>query len=302
MNYHAKIGNEPLIPPQTPEERGLTNCWEGTARNGANWSLIHGDALKSLNHVSDGTIHCAVTSPPYFWLRDYGVSGQIGLEESVAEYVTAITSVMSKVKDKLRDDGVLFLNLGDTYYSGKGESQGEDKKSKKRRFGLRAVDRSGGLGIGLQRKSIIGIPWRVAIEMCGQGWVLRSPIVWYREKALPEAVQDRPKRSYEYIFMFVKSRKYFVNRTILSDPKLSEDVWKIAAKPKNGKAIDTAPFPDALVERCLDLGCPISGIVLDPFLGSGTTARVAVSRGLSVVGIELNKSSCEYAAIQMLEL
>jgi len=103
---------------------------------------------------------------------------------------------MDKVREKLKPKGVLFLNLGDTYYSGKGQPHGEDKKSSKRRFGLRAVDKSGGLGIGLQRKSIIGVPWRVAIEMCLDNWVLRSPIIWHRENCLIEpTAKDRPSRS-----------------------------------------------------------------------------------------------------------
>ena len=113
---------------------------------------------------------------------------------------------MERVRAKLKPEGVLFLNLGDTYYSGKGEPHGPDKKSSKRRFGLRAVDKSGGLGIGLQRKSIIGIPWRVANGMCLDNSVLRSPIIWHRENCLVEpTARDRPSRSYEFVFMFVKS-------------------------------------------------------------------------------------------------
>jgi DNA modification methylase len=106
-----------------------------------------------------------VTSPPYYNLRDYNVEGQIGVEETVQEYVNAIAEVMDQVYRVLKQDGVLFLNIGDTYYSGKGEAQGKDRKSKKRRFGLRPVDKSGGVGIGIRPKSIIGIPWRVAVEM-----------------------------------------------------------------------------------------------------------------------------------------
>ncbi|MEJ7699781.1 MAG: site-specific DNA-methyltransferase [Pyrinomonadaceae bacterium] len=192
---------------------------------------------------------------------------------------------------------MLFLNLGDTYYSGKGESGGKDAKSKKRRFGLRAVDKSGGLGIGLQRKSAIGIPWRVAIEMMQNKWVLRSTIIWHREKCLPEAVTDRPRRSYEYVFMFAKSRKYYFNREPLITKNLDEDVWTIAA---NGKSeIDTAPYPDELVENLLSVGCQKGGRVLDPFAGSGTTLRVAIDKGFSATGIELNPEFCKYMVNQL---
>src|SRR5882724_9762272 len=154
------------------------------------WRIFQGDSLTVLKTLQAKSVDCIVTSPPYFWLRDYGVEGQIGCEERVEEYVLAITKVMGEIYRVLRDDGVLFLNLGDTYYSGKGESQGKDRKSAKRRFGLRAVDKSGGLGINLQRKSIIGIPWRVATQMCQEKWILRSPIIWHKQKGLPEAVLD----------------------------------------------------------------------------------------------------------------
>jgi DNA modification methylase len=202
--------------------------------------------------------------PPYYWLRDYKVEGQIGQEETVIEYVETMCAVMDQVYRVLKKDGVLFLNIGDTYYSGKGEPQGPDRKSSKRRFGIRAVDKSGGLGLGLRPKTSIGIPWRVAIEMSQRQWVLRSPIIWHRKHALPEHVNDRPRRTYEHIFMFVKNRKYFFNRQALIDADV-EDMWTITARPEPTNGIDTAPFPDELVERCLAIGCPAGGSVLDPF-------------------------------------
>ncbi|MGH9879155.1 MAG: DNA-methyltransferase, partial [Nitrososphaerales archaeon] len=235
------------------------NKWHGKTSGDVPWELQAGDALQSLSEMPDDLYNCVITSPPYYWLRDYGVEGQVGKEETVEEYVNAIASIMDEVYRVLKQDGVLFLNLGDTYYSGKGESQGKDRKSNKRRFGLRAVDKSGGLSIGIQRKSIIGIPWRVAIEMCARKWVLRCPIIWHREHCLPEHVKDRPSRSYEFVFMFVKSRKYYFNRRSLIDNDFDEDVWRIAARPKQANGIDTAPFPDELVQRCLDIGCPVDG-------------------------------------------
>lgn len=206
--------------------------WHGETVLGQRWSVYQGQAEEVLRRFPSESMNCVVTSPPYFWLRDYGVDGQIGLEETVNGYVQAINSVMDEVKRVLCKDGLLFLNIGDTYYSGKGESQGIDRKSTKRRFGLRVVDKSGGLDIGIQRKSIIGIPWRVAIEMASRQWVLRSPIIWYRENCLPEHVGDRPSRSYEYVFMFAKDRRYFFNKKPLIDKKVEEDMWTIAAKSK----------------------------------------------------------------------
>ena len=268
--------------------------WHGHTRQGVDWHVYIGDACKVLPILEDESFNCIVTSPPYYNLRDYDVEGQIGLEETVQEYVGAIVRVMDEVSRVLKRDGVLFLNIGDTYYSGKGKSHGKDRKSKKRHFGLRPVDKSGGVGIGMRPKSIIGIPWRVAIEMCSRGWILRSPIIWHREGRLHEAVVDRPRRSYEYVLMFVKNRKYFFNRQPLIDQSVEEDMWTIVARPKPTNGIDTAPFPDQLVERCLEIGCPEAGTVLDPFAGAGTTLRVALLSGRSATGIDLNPSFCEY--------
>ena len=266
--------------------------WSGVA-NGQRWTLLCGDATAAMKHVKTESVNCIITSPPYYSLRDYGVDGQIGLENTVTEYVSSLCKVMDEAYRVLCKDGVLFLNLGDTYYSGKGASHGKDSKSHKRRFGLRPVDKSGGLGINIERKSIIGIPWRVAIEMTARRWVLRAPIVWHRDKALPEFVKDRPARSYEYIFMFVKSRKYYFNKKPLIDQKIDEDVWTIVPRP-SGTEIETAPYPDELVERCIDIGCPTGGVVLDPFVGSGTTIDVAIAKDRSAIGIDINRCFCDY--------
>ena len=254
--------------------------------------LYCGQASVALKELESSSVDCVVTSPPYYCLRDYNVEGQIGLEDTVQDYVEAVCEVMSEVQRVLKPTGTVFLNLGDTYYSGKGKSPGVDRKSSKRRFGLRAVDKSGGLGIGLQRKSIIGVPWRVAIKLCEQGWILRSPIIWHREKSLPEHVRDRPARGYEYIFLFAKSRHYYFNKEALPKDGTSEDVWSIPARVKPNGAKDTAPFPEQLVNQCLSVGCPPNGVVLDPFCGSGTTMRVALKLGNPAIGIELNRSFC----------
>lgn len=283
--------NEELLVEETK------NYWSGKVQSGQEWTVHNGDVIDVLSKLGDESFNCCVTSPPYYWLRDYGNDKQIGKEETVEDYVKAINNVMSEVQKKLKTDGLLFLNLGDTYYSGRGESKGKDTKSKKRRFGLRAVDKSGGLGIGLQKKSAIGIPWRVAIEMMQNDWVLRSTIIWHRENCLREYVTDRPSRSYEYIFMFSKSRKYFFDKKLLITEKFDQDVWAIAT---NGKSeIDTAPYPDELVRRCLSIGCRENGKVLDPFAGSGTTLRVAIDKGFSATGIEINPEFCKYMVNQL---
>ena len=272
--------------------------WSGQFK-GNSWEIHCADALTALHDIADGSIDCTVTSPPYFWLRNYGMEGQIGLESTVDDYVERLCKVLDEVSRVLHRNGLLFLNMGDTYYSGKGMSRGIDQKSSKRRFGLRAVDKSGGLGINLQRKSLIGIPWRVALALLDRGWALRSTIIWHREHCLPEAAKDRPNRSYEYIFMLAKDRRYFFDKQPLIDKQIDEDMWTITARPKLTSKLNTAPFPDALVDRCLQIGCKKGGTVLDPFAGTGTTIRVAVSSGFSAIGVDLNRDFCSYAVEQI---
>jgi DNA modification methylase len=274
-------------------------AWTGVSAIGSEWEIRCGDALTELEGLKEGSINCIVTSPPYFWLRDYNVVGQIGQEDTVERYVERLSSIFKAAYRALAPDGLLFLNIGDTFYSGKGKSHGVDQKSKKRRFGLRAVDKSGGLGLNLQRKSLIGIPWRVAMQLSADGWVLRTPIIWHRRNCLPEPVKDRPSRSYEYVFMLAKDRYYYFDKQALVDQDIDEDVWTIAAKPKARNGIDTAPFPDELVRRCLAIGCRPGGKVLDPFMGSGTTVRVATSMGLDAIGVELNPDFCHYAVREL---
>jgi len=292
---------QPAISSQNEQAQSIsdesTSHWSGQTTQGNQWDVYLGDAKVVLNNLPANKFHCVVTSPPYYWLRDYGVEGQIGLEWTISEYVQAIAGVMDQVKRVLASSGVLFLNIGDTYYSGKGQSQGTDRKSSKRRFGLRAVDAS---GLGVPMKSMIGIPWRVGLEMIDRGWILRSTIIWDRLHALPESVRDRPGRTYEYIFMFVKSRKYYFNQHALGGQK--EDVWTISARPRLTPGISTAPFPDELAQKCIDVGCPQGGSVLDPFAGSGTTLRIALENGRTATGIDIHPTFCSYMVNQLLWL
>jgi len=265
----------------------------GLSSAGLEWAVYLGDAKRVLSGLEAESYDCVVTSPPYYWLRDYDIEGQIGKENTVSEYVEAIAGVMDEVFRVLKKEGLLFLNLGDTYYSGKGQPTQPDRKSRKRRFGLRAVDASGGVGINVRPKTAISIPPRVAIEMCKRKWILRSDIIWNRVHCLPESVYDRPRRSYEHVLMFAKNRKYYFDRKPLVAAG-EEDIWYIPARPEQTNGIDTAPFPDELVQRCLDVGCPPAGRVLDPFAGSGTTLRVAIKSGRPADGIDLSDKFCEY--------
>ncbi len=268
--------------------------WGGQTKGRIRWEVRRGDAAQVLTTLIADTYQCVVTSPPYYWQRDYGVAGQIGKESTIDGYVRSIAGVMDQVRRVLAPDGVLFLNLGDTYYSAKGQPKGNDRKNGARRFGLRAVDAS---GLGVPRKTAIGIPWRVAIEMITRGWTLRSPIVWQRDGSIPEpTAHDRPWRSYEMVFMFSKSPRYYFQRKAL---KGEEDIWNISSRRKTTNGVHYAPFPDELVERCLVVGCPEGGAVLDPFAGSGTVLRVAVGSDRPALGIDLSDKFCRFMADQL---
>jgi DNA modification methylase len=264
---------------------------DGVAKAGPSWALYKGDVRHVLPLFPEGHFNCVVTSPPYYWQRDYEEDDQIGLERTIDGYVETMAGVMDQVYRVLAKDGLLFLNLGDTYYSRKGEPKGGDKKNWARRFGLRAVDVK---GLGVPRKTAIGIPWRVALEMVGRGWTLRSPIVWRRKASQPEpTAKDRPWRTYEMVFMFSKTPTYYFDRGALEG---QEDVWVIHTQSKSTNKTLTAFFPEALVRRCLNVGCKPGGRVLDPFAGTGTTLRAAVSSGRPAVGIDLSAKFCEVAA------
>lgn len=265
------------------------NEWKGNTSAGIRWQVMRGDARHVLSGLEENRFDCVVTSPPYYWQRDYRVEGQIGLEKTISGYVEALASSMDQVRRVLNQRGVLFLNISDTYYSAKGRPKGSDKKNRARRFGLRAVDVS---GLGVPRKTLIGIPWRVSLEMISRGWVLRAPIVWRRESAMPEpTAKDRPWRTYEMVFMFSKSPRYHFDRVAL---KGAEDIWTISARPRPSRGLHSAAFPEELVQKCLDVGCPSDGEVLDPFAGTGTTLKVAVASGRHAVGIDLRLEFCEY--------
>ena len=275
----------------------IGNSRSGQTRQGIPWDIQIGDARDLVQTLKKNHFRCVVTSPPYFWQRDYKVEGQIGLEAEIKDYVDAIAGVMDHVKQVLHKEGLLFLNLGDTYYSAKGQPKGNDKKNSARRFGLRAVDAS---GLGVPRKTILGIPWRIALEMIRRDWILRSPIVWRRLGSLPEpTAKDRPWRIHEMLFMFSKSPKYDFFREHLAG---EEDVWTIPSRSKVTNGRYSGAFPEALVERCLRVGCIEGGAVMDPFAGSGTVLRVALRSGRPATGIDINPELCDYVSEQLSQI
>jgi DNA modification methylase len=268
----------------------------GKRENDTSWMVLNGDSKQVAKTLAPASINTVITSPPYYWQRDYAVNGQFGLEPTIDGFVANLVETFAAIKPALTDDGTVFLNLGDTYYSAKGRPHGKDDKHKSRRLpGLRAVD---GPGLGLPRKSLIGIPWRVALAMQADGWTLRSSIIWVRNSAIPEPTsKDRPWRKYEHIFLFSKSPRYFFDRLGLDG---EEDVWFIEPDRRSlARGTHYAPYPRKLVERCISAGCPEGGTVLDPFLGGGTTMYVADEMNRSSVGIELNPDFCSLVADNM---
>lgn len=252
--------------------------------------LIHGDSAASLRLLPSDVFNVAITSPPYYWVRDYGYDGQLGHEESVELYVEKLMDVFDEVKRTLHPEGVFFLNIGDTFYSGNGQPHGSDPKCSSRNFlrqKVRPVDVS---GWDIPKKSLIGIPWKVAFAMQERGWTLRSSIIWNRCNAFVEpTARDRPHRQYEFVFMFTKSRFYSFDRSML----VEEDVWNIPIE-RSRRANHNAAFPSELVRRCIQVASPVGGHVLDPFVGSGTTIFTALANDRNVVGIDMSDDYVDF--------
>jgi DNA modification methylase len=188
-------------------------------------TIRHGDCREVLRTLPDESVHCCVTSPPYFGLRDYGVAGQIGLEQTPDAFVAEMVSVFREVRRVLREDGTLWLNLGDTYQNAKGQSGGIDPKQPARRHGLRPQDVS---IPGLKPKDLIGIPWLAAFALRADGWYLRQDIIWSKPNPMPESVQDRCTKSHEYIFLLSKSRRYHYDADAIAEGLAEASVERLS--------------------------------------------------------------------------
>ena len=300
-------------------------------------TIFCGDALDVLRTLPDNFVHCCITSPPYYALRDYGAEGQIGREDTPAQYVARLTEVFSEVRRVLRPDGTLWLNIADTYCGTGSKGDHLDPKNPSGRNGQRVslaqrVENA-------KPKDMLGIPWMLAFALRDHGWYLRSDIIWMKANPMPESCKDRPSRCYEHIFLLTKSKSYYYDAAAIAEPvaestpmrmrrkfgknkysagipgqthqhlndyrpngyaeedipllRNKRDVWQINSVPYKGAHF--AAYPPKLVETCLLAGCPPEGIVLDPFLGSGTTAAVARQMGRHYIGIELNPDYCTLA-------
>lgn len=290
-----------------------------------NSTILTGDALEQLKTIESGVVNTCVTSPPYYGLRDYGVDGQIGLEETPEQYINHLVEVFREVKRVLRDDGTLWVNIGDSYCA------------------VRKWP-------SCKPKDLIGIPWMLAFALRADGWYLRQDIIWAKPNPMPESVKDRCTKSHEYIFLLSKSKQYYYDaeaiaeksteyeRCLTNPPRFGgnkygddeteqtrtksgkewnptmggggtsfighkgnfkadgtpisgatrnkRDVWTVTTKPYTEAHF--AVFPPDLIEPCILAGAPFDGLVLDPFTGSGTTAVTSLQNGRNFIGVELN--------------
>ena len=284
-----------------------------------------GDCRETMRRwVSEGVkVNTCVTSPPYYGLRDYGHDGQIGLEETPDDYIKAMVEVFRCVWDVLAEDGTLWLNIGDSYAGNNSQASNNGRAG----FGNpreKVVNRT---GEGLKTKDLIGIPWMLAFALRADGWYLRQDIIWHKPNPMPESVQDRCTKAHEYIFLLSKSQKYYYDSESIKNPVKQDwgtrnrndgkyhnegsglqphsgleesyemankrSVWTVNTKPYKGSHFAT--YPPKLIEPCILAGCPKGGVVLDPFMGSGTTAFVALLNDRQYLGCELNP---EYEELQ----
>lgn len=289
-----------------------------------------GDALEVLRTFPDEAVNCIVTSPPYYGLRNYGVDGQIGLEESPERFVEQLTAVFMECRRVLKKDGTMWIVIGDSYV-GSGRGKGDINKKRKQLKASFTGDFLKPYHLnGYKNKDLMGIPWALAFALRERGWYLRQDIIWHKPNAMPESVKDRCTKSHEYIFLLTKSLKYHFDHTATREPakydnrrenrrKPSEkyiaggtglgvqglskggcrwlnvdnvfvrnkrDVWSVPTKPL--KEAHFAAYPPNLISTCIAAGCPPGGVVLDPFMGAGTTALVSRQLGRNYVGVELN--------------
>ena len=286
--------------------------------------ILFGDCKETLKQFPRGSAQMCVTSPPYYGLRDYGgETDQIGQEDTPEQFVDNLVSVFREVRDVLKDDGTLWVNIGDSYYNYRPGTGGLPKQtvSKTSQDLPTQCNRRANKLDGLKEKDLIGIPWMLAFALRADGWYLRQDIIWHKPNPMPESVKDRCTKSHEYIFLLSKQRKYYYDNEAIKEPvkqdwgkrdrttgkyhnpgtglqphsgltksyerKNKRDVWSVTNKPFKGAHF--ACFPPELIEPCILAGSKKGDTILDPFMGSGTTAMVAKQHDRSYIGCELNE-------------
>lgn len=287
--------------------------------------IYNSECLQGLKSLPDNSIHCCVTSPPYYGLRDYGNDSQIGLEKTPEEYIQKLVDVFREVNRVLTKDGTLWLNIGDSYAGSMKRAAGYPDNAMNYKQGTNRETLGKATLVkqctGCKSKDLIGIPWMLAFSLRSDGWYLRQDIIWSKPSVMPESVKDRCTKSHEYIFLLSKNKKYYFDNESIAEPTSSFDtvirdrdatklnntpgrtkmqglirndyltrnkrsVWTVATQPL--REAHFATFPEKLIMDCIKAGCPEGGIVLDPFMGSGTTAIVARKLNRNYIGFELN--------------
>jgi len=180
--------------------------------------ILTGDCREVLRTLAPGSVNCCVTSPPYYGLRDYGVDGQIGLEQTPEEFVDELVSVFRLVRDVLRDDGTLWLNIGDSYSSHAGQRKPGDRAGIKQQSNVASVRAPSRCADGCKPKDLIGVPWMLAFALRADGWYLRQDIIWHKPNPMPESVRDRCTKSHEYLFLLSKSPRYYFDSDAITEP------------------------------------------------------------------------------------
>ena len=257
--------------------------------------IIKGDSKLILQELPNEYYACCVTSPPYWGKRDYGYDGQIGAESELQDYIDDLVAIFRVVRSKLKTDGTLWLNIGDSYTSGNRTWRAADKKNPARGMSYRPPTPD-----GLKPKDLIGIPWRVAFALQQDGWYLRSDIIWYKPNCQPESVKDRPTQSHEYVFLFSKAPTYYYDYQSIKEPAM--DKGKLRNK-RTVWAVNTEPFPEAhfatfpeeLIKPIIIASTRENDFVLDPFFGSGTVGSVCEKMNRRYHGIELKDEYIEIA-------
>ncbi|MBB4657932.1 DNA-methyltransferase [Parvularcula dongshanensis] len=241
--------------------------------------------------------NCAVTSPPFYGQRDYGVEEQIGLEDHPSQFIGRLVQTFNQLAGVLTTNGSLWVNLGDTYWSGKGQHRSSEAKQSARRFGIRPQDKKGD-GKWCVPKQLLLLPHRLAIAMQDDGWLVRNDNVWIKPNPIPDQVRDRCSISHEYVFHFVKERWYYFDKNAVGResgtgsvlPPL--DTWEVpAVRGQSGN--HRARFSEELVRVPILATTPSRGIVLDPFAGSGTTLAFARRHNFRAIGIDVKKEYCQ---------
>ncbi len=290
--------------------------------------LLTGNSLQLINEIQNDIIQTIVTSPPYWGLRDYeGEERQLGQEDTPEDYVTNMVAFFRLCKPKLKDDGTVWVNIGDTYFGAKGGhwDGGNSITSNETGHNYRLARKAPPKHKYLKTKDLCGVPWMFAIAMQKDGWYLRQDIIWHKPNPMPEAVTDRCVKSHEYIFLFSLKPKYYFNHEAIQEPAIyagdnrasrkdsrrddvlanrmsssskptgefrnKRDVWSINTAYSNEAHF--AVFPTKIPELCIKSGSREGDIVLDPFMGSGTTAYVAQRLGRKWIGFELNEKYAE---------